>query len=148
MDDWAIRTTGLRELRRELRALGPEWTPQLRQTNKAAAEIVAATGQDNLQAVRRLVPRARYPRPDRQHWADLVRTMRALASQTRAQVALGTKAVPWALGENFGSRTRRQFPPVATPDHALYKAIEQDRPRVLREYGDMLERLTDRAFPD
>jgi hypothetical protein len=119
----------------------------LRDTNLAAAEIVAAAARRNAQTQRRVV--ARQPRPGRQHWADYVQTIRALASQTRATVALGAARVPWALGSNFGSLGRyKQFPGQADPDHALYKAIESQRERVIEEYGDMIERLTDRAFPD
>lgn len=148
MTDYAIQTIGLRDLRRELKALGPQWPREMRVAEKAAAEIVAAQARTNLTRVRSLVPRAKYPRADRQHWADMVRTVKSLADTTSARVALGSNRVAWALGENFGSLKYHQFPPVEAPDHGLYKAIESERPKVVDFFGDSITRLTSRAFPD
>ena len=148
MSDYAIQTIGLRELRRELKRLGPQWPREMRAAEKAAAEIVAAKARTNLAAARRLMGHASKPRPDRQHTADAVRTIKALADTTSARVSLGSTRVAWALGLNFGSLRYKQFPPVEHPDHALYEAIESERPKVLASFGDSIDRLAHQAFPD
>jgi hypothetical protein len=143
--------TGLKELRQELKRAGDEFPQQLRDTNFAVADrIVVPVARRNAYAVRALVPVAKRHRTDKGHWADFPNSIRALASQTRATVALGSnrKKDAWIVSENFGSISKRQFAPLGHPDHALYKAIEEVKPRVIEEYGDMIQRLASKAFPD
>jgi hypothetical protein len=146
--------TGLKELRKELKRAGDEFPQQLRDTNFAVADrIVVPVARRKAYAVRALIPVGKRRRNDRthtSHWADFPNSIRALASQTRATVALGSerKRDAWIVSENFGSINKRQFPPLGSPDHALYEAISEVKERVMAEYGDMLEKLTARAFPD
>lgn len=133
-----IKVTGLRELRRELKAAGEQFPKELQQTNKAVVtDLIVPGARAKLEGVS---PRA---------GSRAVGTIRALASGTRAQVALGTAAVPWAVGKNFGSIRYRQFPPhLGQDDYALYRTIREKRGEVIERYGAMLEKLTNRAFPD
>ena len=39
-------------------------------------------------------------------------------------------------------------PELAQPDYALYRGIEQALPRTVEKYGDALDRLAKKAFPD
>lgn len=144
---YKVGVAGLRDLRRELKRAGDEFPKELRDTNfRVANEVVVPTAQRKARSTRR--PHADRPRPDRGHWEDYPKTIRALASQTRATVALGSARVPWALGANFGSLKYTQFPGLGNPDHALYAAIEEKQQDVIKTYGDMLDTLTKKAFPE
>jgi hypothetical protein len=146
--------TGLKELRKELKRAGDEFPQQLRDTNFAVADrIVVPVARRKAYAVRALIPVGKRRRNDRthtSHWADFPNSIRALASQTRATVALGSnrKKDAWIVSENFGSATKKQFPRLEHPDHALYAAIEETHDKIISTYSGMLGELTRKAFPD
>jgi hypothetical protein len=143
--------TGLEELRKELKRAGDEFPQQLRDTNFAVADrIVVPVARRKAYAVRALVPTGKRHRTDKGHWADFPMSIRALASQTRATVALGSnrKKDAWIVSENFGSATKKQFPRLEHPDHALYAAIEETHDKIISTYSGMLGELTRKAFPD
>lgn len=140
----AIRVKGLKETRKALRTLSQDgtWKPELRQVNKAAAEIVvtearkrAGRGGTNLAGgPARLGGRG-------------VASIRALASQTKATVAGGGASVPWYGGSDFGSGGRyRQFPAKKEKGRFIYPAIEDKMDEVLRVYTAGLDRLTGKYF--
>jgi hypothetical protein len=57
------------------------------------------------------------------------------------------KGIPWGPGWNFGSSGgHRQFPAKATPDHHLYKTVEDKRDEIVNVFadaiGDALERVS------
>ena len=147
-----IRVDGLKEFRRELRKLADDgtWTRELRQVNYEVAQTALREVQRLAQTQPRIIGKRR--RPERGHWSDYVGNYRVVASQTSAGVRLGTttRRGGWYLGSNFGSISplKRQFPPQGNPDHALYKGIEQALPRTVERYGDALDKLARRAFPD
>jgi hypothetical protein len=130
-----IRVDGLREFRRELRKLADDgtWTRELRQVNYEVAQTALREVQRLAQTQPRIIGKRR--RPERGHWADYVGSYRVVASQTSAGIRLGTttRRGGWYLGSNFGSISplKRQFPPQGSPDHALYKGIEQALPRTV-----------------
>lgn len=140
----ALRVDGLAEFRRELKAAGAEMPRALQKVNKAQATKV-------VYGARRLYESSGYrPRTKRTQR----RGLRALASQTRAQVALGAATVPWAAGQEFGSRGR--FPQFmrgvsrggrGARGNFFYPAIRAARPRLEDEYLDALDALSRRAFP-
>lgn len=148
---YGLRVEGLREFRKTLKQADSGIGPALREANKSVAELVAAEARSNAATQPRV--RAANPRPSRQHWGDYVRSFRALASQTRAQVALGAAKLPWAMGQNFGSVSARrsQFPPSLGHrggDYALYKAIGETIPQQVAEFTEQTDKVWAIAFPD
>jgi hypothetical protein len=146
-----VRISGLKELRRELRKLenAATWTGALRDVNRAAAAEALAEVQRLARSQPRVIGKRR--RPEREHWSDYVNSFRVVASQTSAGIRLGStvRRKGWHAATNFGAGNRyRQFPPSAIPDYALYRGIERALPKVLDKYGDMLDDLTKKAFPD
>lgn len=133
----AIRLRGLRELRRELKALDREWQKQLQKVNKAIAEEVAERTRSNLAGMggsaKLVVP-----------------TVKALAGQLRAQVKAGGKGSSVgelvAGGNLFGSNRYKQFPPPGL--YGIYLALSQMKDDLEERYLDMLDELLSRAFPD
>lgn len=132
----SVRVTGLRELRKELRALEDDatWKPRLRQAGLGAAQIVASDAGRSA-AASRMGSRA-------------AATYRALAGQTRATVAAGSAAIPWVMGHEWGSSRYRQFPAVNRGGYHLYPAITRQRDKVIEYYADALEDIVGDAFPN
>jgi hypothetical protein len=146
-----IRVDGLKAFRRELKKLADDgtWTRELRAVNAEVAGLALGEVQALARSQPRIIGQRR--RPERGHWADYVGSYRVVASQTSAGIRLGSEARrgAWIQGQNWGSLGRyKQFPGLGNPDHALYKGIERAMPRVVERYGDELDRLARRAFPD
>lgn len=132
-----IRVDGLKDLRRELKALDGDWNRQLQKVNKAIAEDVAEGTRADFRRLGGSGPKS-------------ASTVKALAQQTRAQVKFGGKgnsvAERVAGGNAFGSVRFKQFPKPGV--YALYPALARLRPDIEDRYLDMLEELLARAFPD
>lgn len=136
----------MKETRGALKALSQDatWKPELRAVNKDAAEIVADDARTKAgQAGRNLAGGL----------AKLgsrgVASIRALASQTKAQVAGGGASVPWYGGSDFGSGGGyRQFPPALKKGRFIYPAIDDSMDEVLRVYTRGIARLTGKHFPE
>lgn len=141
-----IQITGLRELRRELKAVDDRFPKEIARLNKRLVNQLFVPD-----AKRRAAGRAN-PRPGHQ----VIDTIRGLGSQTRAQMALGRARVPWAVGHEFGSnqvrRTARgghttQFPPRSpskgrgNAGYFFYPSIYDNLPRAMDAYADMLTLL-------
>ncbi len=125
----AVRYSGLRELRAELRRLEDPryWGREFREAGKQAAGLVAREAQSR---VPQLTGRLRD-------------SIRPLASQTRAQVAAGKAAVPYAGVIEFGWPARN-----IRPQPYLYPAAEALGDEVADFYLTAVDRLTRRAFPE
>lgn len=132
-----VRVEGLKELRRELKALEGQWPKELQKVNKSIAEDVAEGTRRDFRNVGGSGPKA-------------ATTVKALAQQTRAQVKFGGKggsvAERVAGGNAFGSRRYKQFPSPGT--YALYPTLDRMRGDIEERYLDMLSDLLSRAFPD
>mgnify|MGYP007125663694 CR=1 FL=1 len=127
----------LATFRAQLRAIGPEWPRRLRVVNKKAADRVAAA------------MRGAYSQKYTRRSGRGERSIRALATQGRAQVAFGSASTPYMLGQNFGSAGRYpQFPFRTDPDHFAFRTIRSQTDNVVREYGNDLDDLFREAFPD
>lgn len=131
----SLSIVGLRELQRELKALDADFPKELRVANKAAAEIVAEATRSSFSGRGGVAPK-------------VAASVKALAQQRSASVKIGGAAYPFAMGSNFGSIRFKQFPKPASPDHSLYRSIEAKRTEIVEEYGDMVDRLMSKAFPD
>jgi hypothetical protein len=134
----AVRVTGLKELRAELRALEGQWPKQLQKVNKAIAEDVAEGTRSAFSGMAGSAPK-------------VASTVKALAQQTRAQVKVGGGsgvASEVAMGNLWGSSGRfKQFPPSVSSGYALYPTIAAMRSDIEDRYLDLLDDLLRRAFP-
>ena len=66
---------------------------------------------------------------------------------TTAATLTAFKGVPYGPGWNFGSKgAYRQFPTKATPDYALYKAVENKRQQINDEMLDVISEALDQSF--
>lgn len=122
-----VKVVGLKELRRDLKALDSEgsYKAELKDAGKKAAEVVA-------EEARRTARGAANPRMG--HVA--AESIRALAGQTRATVAGGKASVPWYAGHEFGSAGRYpQFPRARQGGHHLYPALGRKREEVIEVYS-------------
>lgn len=126
----------LSDMRRWLRAAGDHLPKRLQQANKAIAQEVAD------------LARAKYRRHYVQRSGDGAKSIRALATQTRAQVAIGSAKAPYGPGQNFGSDRIKQFAPKARPDRFLYATIEAERDEIEEMHGEAVDEVMREAFPD
>lgn len=132
-----VRVTGLKELRRELKAVDAQWPKALQKINKAIAEDVAEGTRSNLAGMGGSA-------------SKVVPTVKALAQQARAQVKAGGKgdsvAERVAGGNLFGSNRYKQFPPPGL--YGIYKALADLKDDIEERYLEMLDDLLKQAFPD
>ena len=132
-----VEVRGLKELRKELKALDGEWNKQLQKVNKAIAEDVAEGTRSDFRGLGGSGPKA-------------ASTVKALAQQTRAQVKFGGKgnsvAERVAGGNAFGSNRYKQFPSPGV--YALYPTLARMKDDIEDRYLSMLDELMKRAFPD
>lgn len=146
-----VKVAGLRELSRELRKLDDAGLiGELKDANYAVASLVVDAARDR--ASSKMERRA----------ADSLKASRQAA---RAQVTGGGARVPFFGGAEFGGfseqpRQRvtgtytgfRQFKPWrgsgTGAGYFLYPAIRDETDRIVEMYGDALDEITRRAFPD
>lgn len=133
-----IDVTGLKELRRELKAADAAFPKQLQKANKAVAELVADGTRSAFQSMAGSAPK-------------VAPTVKALAQQTRAQVRVGGGSgtgAEVAMGNLWGSKRFKQFPPPVAGGYALYPTLAAKSDEIVDAYGDALDDLLKRAFPD
>lgn len=133
-----VRVVGLKELRRELRAIDPRWNKELRKVNLAIAEDVARGTQAAFERMGGSAPK-------------VAPTVKALAQQAKGQVKVGggnSIGGQVAMGNLWGSRRFRQFPSAVSGGYALYPTLAKLRPDIEERYAELLEDLLARAFPD
>jgi hypothetical protein len=141
MPSAAVEVDGLRELRRDLKRAGAQFPKELRAVNLKTAEVVAAE-------VRRLAPKG--PHQGGGTVRPIVASVRALASQSRAQVAVGGARTPHAAVHNYGGTIPRFNSTARTtilPYPYIEPAIDAKTDEVLAVYDEALDRLLRRAFP-
>lgn len=139
-----IQITGLKELRRELKAADARFPKQIGALNKRLVNQLFAPAARQ-KAAGRSGPRVGH---------DVINSIRGLGSQARAQIAGGSNRVRWFAGHEFGSVRFRQFPArsarrgAGNAGYFLYPAVYENMPRALTAYGQMLEDLLHTSFPD
>lgn len=118
-----VEIEGLDELRRDCRAAGGNASKRLQQANKRASDVVAQHTRESFIGAHGAGP----------HSASI----RARASQARAEVVAGSERAPAFLGLNFGSGQgphTRQFPQRREPDYFLYSTVSQDNETIMSEW--------------
>jgi hypothetical protein len=121
--------------RSALRKAGAEFTKRLQKVNKSVAEDVAEGG------------RQEYRRTYTRRSGAGEKSIRALATQTRAQVAIGSARAPYGPGQNFGSNKLRQFAPKASPDRFLYATVAKQEDEIRAQHMAMVTDLMHEAYP-
>jgi hypothetical protein len=156
-----IRIDGLPEFRRALKAIGPDWPKELRKVHRRIA--VEGVARSRAAAGAMGGQQARF-----------AGGISARATQTKASVGvLGGGKNPGAKGAFFGAKRRTgwyarqryldtagaaQFLPwvgntwaAAVPGqgpYAINPALAAYIPQIVEEYGEMIDDLTRRAFPE
>lgn len=120
--DRVIKTEilGLREVQRDLRKLGDDTKTELKDTHKAAAEIVVL-------GAKRLVP---------YRTGRLADSIRALATNTSGRVRAGSASVPYAGPIHFGWPARR-----IAPQPFIYDAMDARVDEIRGLYDKRIEEL-------
>lgn len=124
-DDAPIRTEilGLREVQRDLRKLGDDTKTELKDTHKAAAEVVVL-------GAKRLVP---------YRTGRLADSIRALATNTSGKVRAGSASVPYAGPIHFGWPNRR-----IAPQPFIYDAMDARVDEIRGLYDKRIQELIER----
>jgi len=137
VDEGGVRIIGLREFHKSLKELSDDntWTKQLREANKAAAEIIAV--------------RARTLAPVRT--GKLRSSIRSLASQKSASVAGGGARVPYFGWIDFGGIIRFKKKrggikrPFFTKGRIIYVALADRSQEAVNEYAEAVSDLIKRS---
>ena len=111
---------GLREVQRDLRKLGDDTKTELKDTHKAAAEVVVL-------GAKRLVP---------YRTGRLADSIRALATNTSGRVRAGSASVPYAGPIHFGWPARR-----IAPQPFIYDAMDARVDEIRGLYDQRIEEL-------
>jgi hypothetical protein len=134
---------GLAKLAKDLRAIDPKLAKELQKTNKEAAGKVAQAA------------KSAYSGRHRQRSGKGASSIRPLATQTRAQVALGGARAPYMLGQEFGSAqgpNKQQFPPYSgngpSAGYFFYPAVRAEADKLTETYAKALDQVIKPVFPD
>lgn len=134
-----VEVVGLRDFQRELRRVDKDLPKALRLVNLAAAEVVAADARSKASALGGVAAKAGA-------------SVKAQAQQRAGIVRLGGNRYPFAMGAEFGAIRYRQFKAWrgsgADAGYFLYPAKRAKTPLVVAMYGDMVEDLAKKAFPN
>jgi hypothetical protein len=170
LSGYSLHVSGLRELRATLRSLDEALPAELRGTNKRVVDEIivprARAGAEHHRPAAGYNARTgRSDRPDRHashaHWADVVNSIRGVASQTSAAILFGSTAerkkwiVAWEFGSMGNNRpphsNKSQFPPHrgAGKDagYFFFPAIRQSGPEIVSAYEAALDRFLAAKMP-
>lgn len=128
-----ITVEGLAELQRDLRAVDRRLPRALTAINREISQQVQPTAQSRAAGYGGVRAKA-------------ASTIKARAQQRYALIGIG--GAPYAAGAFLGAKRYRQFPSyvgAADPEavYAVGDAIREERPTILRIYGDRIENLLD-----
>lgn len=141
-----VGIVGLREFRRALRSMDRDLPKLITKANREIVEPVVERA------------RRRYSRLYRSRSGKAKRSIRGLATQTKATVAVGRPRLPYVLGQEFGSNqgpNTRQFPrylPAPSGRGGLgyfyYPSIREGLQELrAKHYIDALDRAAAQAYP-
>lgn len=135
----SVKVVGLSDLRRELKKLddSDEFNAELKEVNFEIADTVV--GRAKVFASTKLQRRA-------------AQSLKAGRGASRATISGGGAQTPFFGGAEFGSIQYTQFEPWRGNDRSagyfLYPTIRNSTDEIVEMYGDALEKITARAFPD
>ncbi|MGE0229974.1 MAG: hypothetical protein AB7I38_17015 [Dehalococcoidia bacterium] len=145
-DGFRTNVDGLRELARDFREVDPSYAKKLQVANKTVAETIAGRA------------RARYQQQHQSRSGDGANSIRALATQQRAQVAFGSARAPYVPGQEFGSHGgpgKRQFPAyVPSPSgrggrgYFFFPTLREETEDLPELYLKAIEEVLRPVFPD
>lgn len=152
-DMGGVRVRGLNELRRELAKLdNAGLIDELKDTNFEVAESIIGPARSRAAGVGAMEARA-------------AATLKASRAAAKARLLFGGGAAPFAGGAEFGANRNvprgtsrgsvlgwNQFNPWrgsgGGAGYFLYPTIRDRTPDIVEMYGDAIEQITARAFPD
>lgn len=138
----SIQVDGLDQFRRELKSISPALVKEMAKLNQEAAQIIVDKVEPKTAQQRKVIAGVKAARQAR---GAVVRTQ-------------NTTRHPFAIGAFFGARRYHQFPewignqwdPGDSVDgrYGVAFAVHDGLEEVMDRYGDGLEELARRAFPD
>lgn len=142
MSGGKVKVEGLKELRKALRTMSKDDTykQDLRGAGLSAAKIAETEARAN--ARRGSVTKSG---KHATMGSVAIASIKAGAGQARATLTGGRASLPYFVPWNFGGRAK-QFPRAAEPDHAMWKAVSEKQPEIVKVYTDGIERLTGKHF--
>lgn len=84
----------------------------------------------------------------KQHWSDLVNSIRSGSTSNSPHVSIGSDRVPWALGHEWGSLRFRQFPPVTTEGYILWSTAKGQTEQIMRDMEQAIGEALEEAYPE
>ncbi len=125
-----VRVTGLVELNRALKALGPEVQKELKAANFEVGSMVADDARSIAMGLGGVA-------------AKVAPSIKATKTATGAAVSFGGAAYPMAGGAEFGSLRYKQFQPWrgngSDAGYFVYPAIRQDADQIEATYLDRID---------
>ena len=155
LDDGTSR--GIKEFRRALRELGPEWSRELRVVHKKIADIVAPHAQARAHAMGGVQSKAASAIKGRANQREARIAVTSSASTPFANVAFwgAKKRTGFYARHRYKDSTARQHPPwvgnawdVGEPGggpYAINETVAADRTEILDDYLNMIDDLARRA---
>lgn len=133
-----VQVTGLPELSRALKAIGPDAQKELRDASKRVATFVANDARSAAQSIGGVA-------------AHVAPSIKPVGGVSGAGVAMGGAAYPMAGGAEFGSLRFKQFKPWrgngSDAGYFLYPSIRRDADRIQTEFTDAVDDIIKRRFP-
>lgn len=140
-----IQVEGLKELQQELRRVDKSWAKELQKSNKAVAESEVVP----YARARAQESRSSYAGGSTRLGSRGVNSIRAGAKQRAALVRAGGARVPYYHGHEWGTKGNYpQFPGATKEGHIIYPVLTERREQIIERYGNAVDELMKRAFPE
>lgn len=134
-----VQVSGLPELSKALKAIGPDAQKELREASKRVATFVANDARSAALSIGGVA-------------AHVAPSIKPVGGVSGAGVAMGGSSYPMAGGAEFGSMRYRQFKPwrgnSSDAGYFLYPAIRQDADRIQTEFTEAIDDIIKRRFPE
>lgn len=145
----AIQVEGLSEFRRELKKMMSDHPKAMNEANHEVAQLVVDRSQTKASSTS--ITNVAGNRVGPSAFERLAGTMSAGKAATKSSVRFGGAGVPDAQGWEFGAAAHRQFGPWrgsgGDAGYVVFPTIRESREDIVEIYGDKLEDLAARAFP-
>lgn len=130
-----VQVEGLPELRKALKALGPDAQRELKDASRSVAGFVASDAASAAQSIGGVA-------------AKTAPSIKAVGGTTGAGVAFGGAAYPFAGGAAWGSVRFKQFKPwLGHIGYFPYPQIKDNEDRIVDEFTDAVNKVIVKRFP-